>query len=263
MPANISSHLVQRMLGLPPPVTRDLVIERDLRVPMADGAVLLADRRAPRGGGGARPAALLRTPYGRRGAFGMAMARPLAERGFQVLIQSTRGTFGSGGAFDPMRCERDDGLATLQWLVKQPWFGGTIVLCGPSYLGYVQWAVADDLPPEVKAMIPQVTESALTLEFLRPDGFSLETPFGWEVMVAGQERRWARPIPPPSGATPATSRTSWPMTRTRRAGPGSTTGTGWPGSACRSARSAAGTTSSCPASCATSRSCRRRGGPPG
>jgi uncharacterized protein len=134
-PVDISSHLVQRMLGLPPPATRDLVIERDLPVPMADGVVLLADRWAPRAGGEALPTALLRTPYGRRGPFGVGMARPLAERGFQVLIQSTRGTFGSGGVFDPMRCERDDGLATLQWLVKQPWFGGAIVLCGASYLG--------------------------------------------------------------------------------------------------------------------------------
>src|SRR5215813_2034177 len=97
---DISSHVIQRMLGLPPPVTRDLVIERDLQVPMADGAVLLADRWAPRAGGEALPTALLRTPYGRRGPFGVGMARPLAERGFQVLIQSTRGTFGSGGTFD-------------------------------------------------------------------------------------------------------------------------------------------------------------------
>ncbi len=188
---NLTSHLTQRLLRLPPPRTRDLVIERDRRVPMPDGIHLLADRWAPRAGGESLPTALIRSPYGRRGAFAAAMARPLAERGFQVLIQSTRGTFGSGGAFDPMRCERDDGLATLEWVVKQPWFGGTIVLTGPSYLGYVQWAVADRMPPEVKAMIPQVTESALTLEFLRPDGLSLETPFGWGVMVAGQERRMA------------------------------------------------------------------------
>jgi len=40
----------------------------------------------------------------------------------------------------------------------------------------------------VKAMIPQVTESALTLEFLRGDGLSLETTFGWGVQVATQER---------------------------------------------------------------------------
>ena len=94
---DISSHVIQRTLGLPPSATRDLVIERDLPVPMADGAVLLADRWAPRAGSEGRPAALLRTPYGRRGLFAVGMARPLAERGFQVLIQSTRGTFGSGG----------------------------------------------------------------------------------------------------------------------------------------------------------------------
>nr|WP_232794334.1 MULTISPECIES: CocE/NonD family hydrolase [Pseudofrankia] len=158
---------------------------------MPDGVELLADRWAPRAGGESLPIALLRSPYGRRGIVGSAMARPLAERGFQVLIQSVRGTFGSGGVFDPLRQERDDGLATLDWLVKQPWFAGSIVLFGASYLGYVQWAVADRLPPEVKAMITLMTESALTLEFLRKDGMSLETPFNWGVMVAGQERRWA------------------------------------------------------------------------
>jgi putative CocE/NonD family hydrolase len=188
---NLSSHLIQRKLKLSPPLTRDLVVERDLRVPMPDGAELLADRWAPKAGGEALPVALIRTPYGRSGLFGTAMARPLAERGYQVLIQSTRGGFGSGGVFDPMRQEREDGLATLDWLIKQPWSGGSIVLVGLSYLGYAQWAVADRLPPEVKAMIPQVTESALTLEFLRQDGFSLETPFGWGVLTAVQERPWA------------------------------------------------------------------------
>jgi putative CocE/NonD family hydrolase len=187
----VLSHLIERFLHLDPPLTRDLAVRRDLRVPMPDGAVLLADLWAPRISTASLPVALLRSPYGRRGLIGSGLARPLAERGFQVLIQSTRGTFGSGGLFDPMRQEREDGLATLDWVVKQPWFDGSIVLIGASYLGYVQWAVADRLPPEVKAMIPQATDSALTLEFLRPDGLSLETPFAWGVMVAGQERRGA------------------------------------------------------------------------
>ncbi|WP_322762833.1 CocE/NonD family hydrolase [Frankia sp. Cr2] len=194
---NLSSHLVQRMLKLSPPATRDLVIQRDLQVPMPDGVDLLADRWAPRVEGATLPTALIRSPYGRAGVLSLGMARPLAERGFQVLIQSTRGGFGSGGIFDPMRQEREDGLATLEWVVKQPWFGGSIVLVGLSYLGYVQWAVADHLPPEVKAMIPHMTESALTLEFLRKNGMSLETPFAWGALIATMERRWAifgRPI---------------------------------------------------------------------
>jgi uncharacterized protein len=188
---NLTSHLIQRLLKLPPATTRDLLVQRDLRVPMPDGAELLADRWAPRDGGDGLPTALYRSPYGRRGMFGLTVGRVMAERGFQVLIVSTRGTFGSGGTFDPMRQERDDGQATLEWVVKQPWFGESMVLLGGSYLGYVQWAVADRLPPQVKAMVLQVTESALTLEFLRKDGMSLETPFRWGIMTDGQERRGA------------------------------------------------------------------------
>jgi putative CocE/NonD family hydrolase len=188
---SLTSHLIQRMLRLDTPSTRQLTVDRGLRVPMPDGVELLADRWAPRAGGDDLPTAVIRTPYGRRGTLGTVLARPLAERGFQVLLQSTRGTFGSGGTLDPLRCEREDGLATLEWVAKQPWFADTMVLFGLSYLGYAQWAMADRLPPSVKAMIPQVSESALTMEFLRADGISLETPFDWGVLVATQERRWA------------------------------------------------------------------------
>jgi putative CocE/NonD family hydrolase len=186
----LGSYLTQRMQHLPPPLTRDLSIERDLKVPMRDGAVLLADRWAPRSGGDGLPTALIRIPYGRRGLVAAQTARPLAERGFQVLVQSTRGTFGSDGPFDPLRRERDDGLDTLDWVIKQRWFGESMILVGSSYLGVVQWAVADQVPPQVKALIPAVSESALTLGFLHKDSFSLETPFGWGVQVAGQERRF-------------------------------------------------------------------------
>lgn len=165
-------------------------IERDLRIPMRDGAVLLADRWTPRTGGDGLPTVLMRSPYGRTLTARM-MAGPLVKGGFQVLVQSTRGTFGSDGPFDPLRRERDDGLDTLEWVVGQPWFGDAMVLYGMSYLGFTQWSVADSLPPQVKAMIPGVSESALTREFLRADGFSLETPFSWGVMVDGQERRFA------------------------------------------------------------------------
>ncbi|NGN63641.1 CocE/NonD family hydrolase [Streptomyces sp. A7024] len=184
------SRLFQRLLRLGPPLTRDVVVHPHLPVPMPDGTVLYAERWAPRHGGDGLPTALIRTPYG-RGRRSTLAALPLAERGFQVVVQSVRGTFGSGGAFKPMRNEREDGLATLDWLVKQPWCGDSVVLTGSSYLGYVQWAVADQLPPQVRAMVPVVTEAALTLAFLREDAFELETPFAWGVMVSGQERKGA------------------------------------------------------------------------
>ena len=143
----LSSQLIQRTLRLPRPLTRKVTVQRGLSVPMRDGVLLLADRWAPQAADGSLPTALVRTPYGRRGPLGGLFGRALAERGFQVVVQSTRGTFGSGGVFDPMRREREDGLATLDWVREQPWFGGSIVLTGPSYLGYVQWAMAGSSRP--------------------------------------------------------------------------------------------------------------------
>ncbi|MGW0949217.1 CocE/NonD family hydrolase [Streptomyces sp. NPDC002623] len=188
---NLNSHFTQYLQKLPPPKTRDLTVERDLRVPLRDGAVLLADRWGPKSGGDALPVALIRTPYGRAGTLALGAAKPLVERGFQAVIVSTRATFGSDGPFNPFLCEREDGLDTLDWVVKQPWFGESIVLVGASYVGYTQWSVADAAPPQVKAMVPVVSNATFTMQFNRKEGFSLETPFTWGVQVERQERRFA------------------------------------------------------------------------
>ena len=157
--------ILSRLLGsyfkLPPAETYDIVVEQNLQVPMLDGVELLADHYYPRHGG-KRPTILVRSPYGRTGVFGMLFARPFAERGFQVLIQSCRGTFGSGGKFDAFRNERADGLATVEWLKRQAWFSGALALVGPSYLGFVQWAIAAEAGPELKAMATQITEAVST-----------------------------------------------------------------------------------------------------
>ncbi|WIX98060.1 hypothetical protein QRX60_28775 [Amycolatopsis mongoliensis] len=44
----LASVLTQRLQKLPPPVTRDLDIRRDLPVPLRDGVTLLADRWTPK-----------------------------------------------------------------------------------------------------------------------------------------------------------------------------------------------------------------------
>lgn len=184
----VTSLLVQRLLKLPAPTTRRIRVERGLHVPMRDGTVLRADRWAPREGGEGLPTALLRSPYGRGGPIASQMARPLAERGFQVVLQSTRGTGGSGGDFEPLHHERLDGLDTVEWVSEQPWFGDSMVLYGPSYLGYTQWAIADQLPAQVKAMIPAVTESAIGTALTREGAFQLESALGWGLLVELQRR---------------------------------------------------------------------------
>ncbi len=62
---------------------------------------LIADLYQPAGMPSA-PTVLSRTPYGRVGMTSRATGMPFAQRGFNVLIQSCRGTHGgSGGTFEP------------------------------------------------------------------------------------------------------------------------------------------------------------------
>ena len=122
---------------------------------MPDGVELLADRWFPTDGRTTWPTVLIRTPYG-RSVMG-PLGRLYAERGYQVVVQSCRGTFGSGGEFVPLRNERADGHATLEWVAAQPWFDGRLVMWGGSYLGMTQWAVAEDAPDFVRALSFQVT----------------------------------------------------------------------------------------------------------
>src|SRR5947209_4346293 len=129
---SLASQVMARRMGLVRAQTHEVVCERDLPVEMDDGTVLLADRwvaRADRHR--AQPTVLLRSPYGRRLFVGLVFGRLLAERGFQVVIQSTRGTFGSEGDFSPFD-ERPDGLATLRGIRAQPWHSGGVGLFGPS-----------------------------------------------------------------------------------------------------------------------------------
>jgi putative CocE/NonD family hydrolase len=183
----LASRLVARVLGLPKALTHDLVIDRDLQVKTPDGVVLLADRYAPRGGE-KLPTILVRSPYGRRGVFGALFGPPFAERGFQVLIQSCRGTFGSGGYMDPFANERADGLATVAWMKEQPWYSGEMATIGLSYLGFVQWAIASEAGPDLKAMVLQVTTSDFRDETYAGESFSLDTALSWTYLMANQEK---------------------------------------------------------------------------
>src|ERR1700761_3890718 len=116
------------MMQLPPAESRAIKVERDLKVPMSDGVVLLADRYIPASGAG--PLVLIRCPYGRKNMFGTLFGTLFAERGLQVLLQSCRGTFGSGGQLDAF-LERDDGLATVDWMRAQDWYPGSFAMAGP------------------------------------------------------------------------------------------------------------------------------------
>ncbi|MBE0690574.1 MAG: CocE/NonD family hydrolase, partial [Anaerolineae bacterium] len=158
-------------LRLPPPRNR-VRIERGVYVVTPDGIQLASDHYAPMTDQTC-PTILIRCPYGRNwhhGIFGLRVefvAQRFAERGYHVITQDVRGRFDSDGEFEPHVYEREDGLATIGWLKQQPWFNGDLGMWGPSYLGVVQWAVAD--APEVRVLFPMITSSSL-YDIVFPDG---------------------------------------------------------------------------------------------
>ncbi|MER5866753.1 CocE/NonD family hydrolase [Kitasatospora sp. NPDC002040] len=147
-----TARLLRRTLRGLPPRRYEVGHRPGLTVPAADGSPLLTDRYFPLGPG-RFPTVLLRSPYGRGFPWAPMYGLALAEQGFNVVLQSCRGTAGSGGESALWRHERADGLATLEWLRGQPWFTGVLGTVGPSYLGYAQWALAAERPPELRAMV--------------------------------------------------------------------------------------------------------------
>jgi hypothetical protein len=158
---------------------------------MADGVELLTDMWHPRGHDAA-PVLLVRCPYGRRGLFGLQYGRLYAHQGFRVVLQSCRGTHGSGGEFVPFVNEPADGQATVDWLRRQPWFTGSFATVGSSYLGFVQLALGLDPPPELVAVVLQCTPSRAT-SALYPDGVLAPlTTLLWAAMTGGKKGATAR-----------------------------------------------------------------------
>ena len=190
-----------RMLGLPRPTTRYTV--SSVRVPMRDGIVLVADHYAP---ATPRPAGtlLVRGPYGRGFPFGLMFARLYAARGYHVVLQSVRGTFGSAGVFEPMVNEAADGADTVVWLREQAWFIGRFATIGLSYLGFTQWALLRDPPPELAAAVITAGPHDLFSSVWGTGSFAVNDFLAWCDLVSRQEDSRRITIGPPQLLGPRT-----------------------------------------------------------
>ncbi|MEU4231998.1 CocE/NonD family hydrolase [Nonomuraea sp. NPDC026600] len=174
--------LLSRVYGVRPAVRHPVRVQRDIVIPAADGARLLATRHYP-ADLERPPLILLRSPYGRGNALDQ-LPNLLAERGYQVLYQSLRGTAGSGGRFDGFVIDPADADGTVSWLRAQPWFGGELATWGASYLGLAQWELAARHIPEWKIALIQDAPSEFARGFMYPGGaFATGNALGWVQLV--------------------------------------------------------------------------------
>ncbi|MQY29026.1 CocE/NonD family hydrolase [Nocardia aurantia] len=178
----------RRLLKLPQG-TNDYTITRDLRIPTRDGVELAADLYRPLDD--PIGTVLMRGPYGRGLAMTLASARPYAAHGYQVLFVSSRGTFGSGGTFQPARTEAEDGQDVLFWMYKQDWYTGSFATVGASYLGFTQWALLSDTPVQPAAAVIVMAPHDFSRYHWGTGAFNLDM-LTWSEVIAHQEESGAR-----------------------------------------------------------------------
>jgi putative CocE/NonD family hydrolase len=134
----------------------DVTVEQDVVMFTRDGKRLLSDVYKPTGEG-PFPTLLRRTPYGKREndlALPFNEAHFFASHGYLVVVQNTRGRFGSEGAWYPFAYEGEDGYDAVEWAAALQDSNGRVGTFGQSYGALAQYLAAAQRPPHLVTAIP-------------------------------------------------------------------------------------------------------------
>ena len=122
------------------------------RVPMRDGICLNVAVYLPRDATGPIPAVMELTPYTIDHAHGDGQYFP--KRGLAYVVADVRGRGDSEGDFTPTLNDAFDGFDLIDWIAKQEWNDGRVVMFGGSYTGQNQWLILGQKHPAVVAISP-------------------------------------------------------------------------------------------------------------
>ena len=153
----------------------EVIIERNLDVPMRDGTILRADLWRP-DADGQFPVLIERTPYGKGGSSESSLGAGefYASHGYVTVIQDVRGRFASDGEFYPFRDDADgknqDGYDTVEWAAEQSWSNGKIGTIGGSYSGATQYRMLSTQPPHLEAQFVRQSSADYYTEWVYRGG---------------------------------------------------------------------------------------------
>ncbi len=183
--ALIGQYLAFDVYGSLAPIARGLIsLDDDRRYIIQDDVTI--DTR-----GGAKVAALLVRPRSSSGMLTTLLQYRIAPGGHEEAIEAAAYGFASMVAFTPrVRAGRrawqvipfeDEGeraRAVIDWIGKQPWSDAQVGIYGNGYSGFVAWAVAQHLPPQLKAI---ATSDALApgINFPTDGGIGLNAAYCW------------------------------------------------------------------------------------
>jgi len=165
----------------------EVVVKKDVMVPMRDGVRLATDVYLPAKAGAPPaeklPTILTRLPSHKEAARGSG--RYYAARGYAFVAQDTRGRYKSEGVWHMLTDDGPDGYDTAGWIGGQSWSDGKIGMIGTSYVGGTQHAMAMERPPGLVTVIPVDAMSNLGYQGMRNAGaFELRF-WNWIFSITG------------------------------------------------------------------------------
>ncbi len=176
-------------LGLELPSYSREVCDEDIMVPMRDGVRLATDVYRP-DAAGPFPTLLVRLPYNKealrsREISGIEVSgtRLFTGRGYNLVVQDTRGRYKSEGDFYPFLTEFEDGKDTVDWIGMQPWHNGKLATMGPSYMGQTAWAAAISGGGRVNCISAGIIASDMHAVMYRGGAFGLASFAFWSMLV--------------------------------------------------------------------------------
>ena len=140
-----------------PPAGLGYQIEMSRLIPLRDGTTLEAWFFKPARLEGKAPTVLALTQYEIDGGHHQDFAA-FVRRGYVFAQVLVRGRGRSGGSKSDnlgLQVGRD-GYDVVEWIARQPWSNGQVVMYGGSYVGMTQWRTAAQAPPHLAAIAPMV-----------------------------------------------------------------------------------------------------------
>jgi len=165
----VNSHLYHVLARVIPTSQSLIKTEQDKRyditpetlITTPSGIELAATIVKPKGLKDKSPTAMQFTIYADEGAH-IRTAIHAAAHGYVGVVVNTRGKRSSGSTIVPWEHEGKDATEAIDWISKQPWSNGEVVMYGGSYNGFTQWAAAKHMHPALKAIAPYAAASLIT-----------------------------------------------------------------------------------------------------
>ena len=163
--------MAEKTAAVSQPRDYELIVEKDVKIPLRDGTFLYGDIYRPDGKDERFPVIINTGPYQKDKVWvppegveeepnpymNWETANPLwwCPRGYALLRVDSRGAGKSPGQSEPRSYqEAVDTYDCIEWVARLPWCSGSVGALGISYHANFQWRVAGLQPPSLKAIVP-------------------------------------------------------------------------------------------------------------